>query len=191
MAKPKAASRNQPFFDKDRYWNGVFTGVFIGSFFLSLLLLIFIRVQGFKLAINPEQLARLVQAKVESQARQDIPQLFQGFKQELPGEVDKHLGGLDDLTIGFGQSQVKLPDEVLATIKFEFNRIIEESIANTLNDYDTSKYQERIGKSAYELVNQMLMRELIGKTYLIKTSQWFSVPVKIVISNSDQLQIGI
>jgi hypothetical protein len=185
MAKSSSYKR----FDKDHYWSGVFCGVFLGCFFTALLILVIIRLQGLKVAINPNQLAKMVQVKVQEEAKNDIPLLLQGFKNELPGEINQHLDGLSDLTIGFGQSQVKLPEEVLFSIKGEFNRIIEEGIINTLNHYDTSQYQQRVGKSAYDLVSNMLNQEIIGRTYLIKTTQWFSVPVKIVATSDNQLKI--
>lgn len=176
---------------KDHYWNGVFTGVFLGCFIISLMLLVFIRVQGFKVAINPEYLAKMVQMKVQAEARQDIPQLLEGFKDELPTEIGNHLDGLENLTIGFGSSQVKLPEEMLAAIKTEFNRILEATVLNTLNHYDTTRYQERIGENVYRLIKDMLHQEIIGKTYVIKASQWFSVPVRIVGSSGVQPRIGI
>ncbi len=178
-------------FDKDRYWSGVFCGVFLGCFFSVLLFLVTLRLQGVKVGINSDQLAKMVQIKVQTAAKNDIPMLLEGVKQNLPGEIDKHLDGLEDLTIGFGQSQVKLPEPMLLSIKTEFNRIIEEGIINTLNNYDTTRYQERVGKSAYNLVSDLLNREIIGKTYLIKTSRWFSVPLKIVSSTNDQFKIGL
>lgn len=185
MTKPPSSKH----FDKDRYWSGVFCGVFLGCFFTALLILVTIRVQGLKVAINPNQLAQMVQIKVQEEAKNDIPLLLQGFKSELPGEINQHLNGLDDLTIGFGKSQVKLPEDVLFSIKGEFNRIIEEGIINTLNHYDTSQYQKRVGKNAYDLVSNMLNQEIIGRTYLIKTTEWFSVPVKIVATRDNQLKI--
>jgi hypothetical protein len=184
-----AKSQSHKHFDHDRYWNGVFCGVFLGCFFTALLILIIIRVQGLKVAINPEQLAKMVQIKVQEEAKNDVPLLLQGFKSELPGEINQHLDGLDDLTIGFGKSQVKLPDDVLFSIKSEFNRIIEEGIINTLNQYDTTQYQQRVGKNAYDLVSNMLNQEIIGRTYLIKTTKWFTVPVKIVATSDNQLKI--
>jgi len=176
---------------KDRYWSGVFCGVFLGCFFSALLILVFIRLQGLKVAINPNQLAKMVQIKVQAEAKDDIPMLLEGFKQELPTEIDQHLDGLDDLTIGFGKSRIKLPENVLAAIKDEFNRIIEAGIINTLNDYNTTVYQERVGKNAYNLVSNMLNQDIIGKTYLIKTTRWLSVPVKIIATSDEQLKIGM
>lgn len=183
------ARQSSKHFDKDHYWNGVFCGVFLGCFFTALLILITIRVQGLKVAINPNQLAKMVQIKVQEEAKNDIPLLLEGFKKELPMEISQHMMGLDDLTIGFGKSQVKLPEDVLYSIKSEFNRIIEEGIINTLNHYDTTQYQTRVGKNAYDLVSDMLNQEIIGRTYLIKTTEWFSVPVKIVATNDNQLKI--
>ena len=176
---------------KDRYWNGVFTGVFIGCFFVSILLIIFIRFQGLRIAINPGKLAKLVQEKVQHEAERDIPQILQELKRELPAEVSSHLEGLDDLSIGFGKSQVKLPTEVISGIKLEFNRVIETAIINTLNDYDTSKYEGRIGSNAYSLIEKLLRQDIIGKTYLIETSKWFAVPIKIVGTNNHSLRVGI
>jgi hypothetical protein len=178
-------------FDKDRYWNGVFCGVFLGCFFTVLLLLVMLRVQGLKVGINPDQLAKMVQIKVQTAAKNDIPLLLEGFKRDLPDEINKHLDGLEDLTIGFGKSQVKLPENMLLSIKDEFNRIIEEGIINTLNNYDTTQYQERVGKNAYNLVSDLLNQEIIGRTYLIKTTRWFSVPLKIVSTSKDQFKIGL
>ncbi len=178
-------------FDKNHYWSGVFCGVFLGCFFTSLLILVIIRVQGLKVGVNPDQLARMVQVKVQNEAKNDIPILLEGFKHELPAEINKHMVGLSDLTIGFGKSQVKLPEDMLVSIKDEFNRIIEEGIINTLNNYDTSQYQERVGKNAYDLVSNLLRQEIIGRTYLLKTNQWFSVPLKIVSTSEDQFRLGL
>jgi hypothetical protein len=175
----------------DHYWNGVFTGVFLGCFILSVSIWMFIRVQGLKVVINPESLAKMVQEKVRLEAQTEFPQLLEGFKQELPREVDKHLSELNELKIGFGNSEVKLPDEVLGTIKLEFNRIIETAIINSLNDYDTGKYEERIAKDAYDLVEHILRQDIIGKTYLFKPSDWFTVPVKIVGSSKHNLKMKI
>jgi hypothetical protein len=186
----KLAPKKQGF-DKNSYWNGVFTGVFIGSFFICITALFFIKIQGLQVAINPEQLAKLVQVKVQSEVRRDIPQILEDIKNELPQEIPNHLEELDGLTIGFGNSQIKLPPEVITTIKTEFNRIFEAAIMNTLNNYNTLTYEERIGMNAYEMVDSVLKQEIIGKTYIIKSSQWFSVPVKIVGSTKNQFQIGI
>jgi hypothetical protein len=147
--------------------------------------------QGLKVVINPEALAKTVQERVRAEARTEFPQLLEGFKQELPKEVDKHLNELSELKIGFGKTEVKLPDEVLGTIKLEFNRIIESAIINSLNDYDTGKYEERIAQDAYNLVEHILKQDIIGKTYLFKSSDWFTVPVKIVGSSKHNLKMKI
>ena len=188
MAK---SSTNNVGLDKDPFWSGVFTGVFLGCFFICIAILIFIKFQGLQVVINPEQLARLVQVKVQREARSDIPQILEDIKKQLPNELPNHLEELDGLTIGFGSSQVKLPPEVTATIKTEFNRIVESAVINTLNTYNTLGYEEQIGKKAYEIVASVLKQEIIGKTYFVMSSRWFSVPIKIVGSMDHKLQIGI
>ena len=92
---------------KEPFWNGVFTGAFIVGFLMSLAIIFFIKFQGFQVAINPEQLAKLVQIKVQSELRSEIPQIFEDIKKNLPNEISNHLEELDGLTIGFGNSQVK------------------------------------------------------------------------------------
>lgn len=184
-------TRVQNSFDGDRYWNGVFTGVFLGCFIISVTILLVVRVQGFKIAINPQKIAQLVQVKVQDEAKRDIPQILEQLKKELPLEITDNLQGLEDFTIGIGKSQVSLPVEVIEAIKGEFNRVIEEAIINTFNNYDTSEYEERIGKNAYEMVEMLLQRDIIGKTYIIKTNDWFSVPVKIVGTSRGQMSVGI
>jgi hypothetical protein len=133
----------------------------------------------------------LVQAKVQSEVRHEIPQIFEDIKKDLPNEIPNHLEELDGLTIGFGNNQVKLPPEVINVIKTEFNRVFETAIINTLNNYNTLTYEERIGKNAYETVENTIKQEIIGRTYLVKYSQWLSIPVKIVGSTNRQFQIGI
>lgn len=175
----------------DRFWNGVFTGVFLGCFILSISIWMFIRVQGLKVVINPVTVATMVKERVRTEAKAEFPRLLEGFKQQLPQEVDKHLDELNELKIGFGQSEVKLPDEVLGTIKLEFNRIIESAIINSLNGYDTGKYEERIAQDAYDLVEHILQQDIIGKTYLFKPTDLFTVPVKIVGSSKRNIKMKI
>jgi len=177
--------------DKDRYWNGVFTGVFLGCFIISVVILLVIRVQGLKVAINPQKIAQLVQEKVQSEAKRDIPRILEKLKNELPVEIGKNLQGIDDLKIWIGKSQVSLSDEFAIAIKAEFNRVIEEAIINTFNSYDTTEYEERIGRNAYEMTETFLQQDIIGKTYLIKTNDWLSVPVKIVGTSRYQVSVGI
>lgn len=176
---------------KERYWNGVFTGVFWGCFVLSVAILVTVRLQGLQVAINPELLAKMVEDRVRTELRRELPQLIEGFKREIPEEVDNHLDHLNHLKIRFGQSEVKLPDEVLAAIKLEFNRIIESAVRNTLNDYDTSKYEDRLAKDAYEIVHQIIRRDIIGKTYLIKSAEWLTIPVRIVGTSKESLKIKL
>ena len=184
-------SPNKRTFARNIYWNGVFTGVFMGIFLISAIIMTFIRVQGLRVAINPGQLASLIQQRVQLQAGLDMPQMIEGLKQELPGRIAGNLDSLADLTISFGKSEVKVPPEVLESIRMEFGRILEEGILNTLNDYDIKKYQDRLGKNAYESVMKMLKQEIIGKTFLVKTSRWFTVPVRIVGATNNSLRIGI
>ncbi|HOP75702.1 MAG TPA: hypothetical protein PLC07_11750 [Bacillota bacterium] len=176
---------------KERYWNGVFTGVFLGCFVLSVAILVTVRLQGLQVAINPELLAKMVEDRVRTELRRELPQLIEGFKREIPEEVDNHLDHLNHLKIRFGQSEVKLPDEVLAAIKLEFNRIIESAVRNTLNDYDTSKHEDRLAKDAYEMVHQIIRRDIIGKTYLIKSAEWLTIPVRIVGTSKESLKIKL
>lgn len=187
---PKTA-KAKPGMAKDRYWSGIFTGVFLGCFILSLAIMGMVRLQGVKVAINPETMSKLVQEKVRIEARKSIPQLLEGVKAELPNEVHKHLSDLDGLKIGFGQSEVKLPNEILETMKMEFKRIIETAIINTLNNYDTREYEEQMAQGAYEMVDLILRRDIIGKTYLIKSMDWLTVPIKIVGSTAQSLKIEI
>lgn len=175
----------------NHYWQGIFTGVFLGGFLIAAMILVFIRMQGLKVAVNPGVLASLVRSKVQLEAKQDIPELLESFKHELPDKIAGHLDGMADLTISFGKSEVKLPPEILDSIKTEFDRIIEEAILNTLNDYDIKGYQERLGKNAYEMILKLLNQEIIGKTYLVKTANWLTIPVKIVSSTNENLRIGI
>lgn len=177
--------------DKDRYWNGVFTGVFLGCFIISVTILVVVRVQGLKVAINPHTIAQLVQEKIQSEVKREIPKVLEQLEKELPLEITENLEGLEGLTIGIGKSQVGLPVELVTAIKGEFNRVIEEAIINTFNNYNTLEYEERIGKNAYEMIETMLQQDIIGKTYLIKTNEWFSVPIKIVGSSRHQVSVGI
>lgn len=176
---------------KSHYWNGVFSGVFLGCFILSVLILAVIRFQGFKVFIDPGQLAGMVQAKVREEARQDLPRLLENFKKDLPQKIDNNLDEVNNLKIGIGSSEIKLPEEAILAIKSEFNRIIETAIINTFNDYDTAEYENKIANNVYEMVENLLRREVIGKTYLIKSTEWLSVPVKIVSSGNAQIKTGI
>ncbi len=178
-------------FDKDRYWNGVFTGVFIGCFLISILLLFYVRVRGLTVAIDPERIAGLAQLKIQAEAKRSIPQVLQGIKQELPGKISSNLTELDNLQISIGKTQVKLPNEAVNAIRSEFNRIMEEAIINTLNDYNTTQYEAKIGQNAYEMVRNTLRQEVIGKTYIVKTSQWFTLPVKIVGTSKNSIPTKI
>jgi hypothetical protein len=175
----------------NRYWQGIFTGMFLGGFFIVAMILIFIRMQGFKVAINPAEVASLVRTKVQLETKQDIPEILEGLKLDLPGRIAGNLNGLADLRISFGESEVQLPPEILAAIKTEFDRIIEEAVLNTINDFNTTGYQERLGKNVYETVLRLLNQEIIGKTYLVKSSRWLTIPVKIVGSARENLRIGI
>lgn len=188
MAK---STKAKTIIDRDRYWNGVFTGVFIGCFFISVAILAVLRVQGLKVAINPNSLARLVQLKVQTELRSDLPKLVEGIKHELPAKISNHLTGIENLTINIGKSQVKLPEEVQNAIKDEFNQIIEEAVFNTVNDYSSLQYEQQIGENTYQVVKKILIQDLIGKTYVIKPTQWFSVPIRIVGSSNDRWRIGI
>lgn len=185
------AAQTKASIDKDRYWNGVFTGVFLGCFIISVSILLVIRFQGLKVAINPQKIAQIVQEKVQSEAKRDIPRILEQLKNELPAEISENLQGLEDFKIGIGKSQVSLSDEFVIAIRNEFNRVIEEAIINTFNNYDTSEYEERIGRNAYEMIEALLQQDIIGKTYLIKTNDWLSVPVKIVGTSRHQVSVGI
>lgn len=176
---------------KDRYWNGVFTGVFIGCFILSVFILVFVRLQGLRVVINPSQLALMVKNKVQTEARKDIPQLLEDFKHDLPQEIGNHFDEIDQLKIGFGNSEIKLPTEISSSIKLEFNRVVESAIINTLNSYDTGKYEAKIAANAYEMVDKMLRQEIIGKTYLIQSFNWLTVPVKIVSTSKESANMDI
>lgn len=186
----KAAQAKTPI-DKDRYWSGVFTGVFLGCFIISVTIFMVVRVQGLKVAINPQKIAQLMQVKIQSEVKREIPRVLEELEKDLPREITDNLEGLDDLTIGFGKSQVSLPTEMVDAIKGEFNRVIEVAIINTFNNYNTAEYEERIGKNAYEMIETMLRQDIIGKTYLIKTNEWFSVPIKIVGTSKHQVSVGI
>jgi hypothetical protein len=170
--------------NKDPYWKGVLSGVFLSCFFISIAISLFIKYQGLQFAINPKQLAKLVQAEVQIEAGKDIPQILERIKRDLPNELPNHLNQLEELTIGLGNSQIRLPPELLAAIESEFNRIFETAIINTVNSYNTLAYEELIGEKVYKTVERTIRQELIGKTYFIRYSQWFSVPVKIVASNT-------
>ncbi len=178
-------------FDRDRYWNGVFTGVFIGCFFISALLLLAVRFQGLKVSIDPDRLARMVQDRVQTEARKSLPQVLEGIKKELPGQISGNLTELDGLQITIGKTPVALPEEAVAAIKGEFNRIIEEGVINTLNGYDTKIYEEKLGQNTYELIQTILREEVIGKTYVVKASEWLTVPVKIVGSSKLPARVDI
>ena len=188
MPKSRQASKR---LEKDRYWSGIFTGIFIGCFFVSALFIAVIRFQGLQVTVNPEKLASLIQAKVKLEVKKDLPQVLESFKKELPQEIGNHLDGLEDLKIGFGNSQVKLPQEVIIAIRTELNRIIETAIMNTLNDYNISKYEDKISENVHDLILSLVKQDIIGKTYLIQTTKWFVVPIKIVGTSNHQWQIGI
>jgi hypothetical protein len=181
MAKPSSSKMR---FHKDRYWNGVLSGFFLGCVFISAALLSFIQYQGLRFVINPEQLSSLVQAKVQLEARQNIPQILEKIKEDLPAELPNHLDEIDELTIGIGNSQVKLPPDFQAALKTELSRIFEAALINTLSNYDTQAFEKLIGDDAYKMVQKTIRQELIGKTYRIKYSGLFSVPVKFVAGNS-------
>jgi hypothetical protein len=170
---------------KDPYWNGVFCGVFLGCFFMSIALFLFIQFRGLQFAISPDELARMVKAQVQNQAKRDIPELLEKIKIDLPNELPNHLEELDKLTIGIGNNQVQLPPEFLTALKSEFTRVFQIALINTLNNYNLMASEELVGKNTYELIRNTVKREIIGKTYHINYTSWFSVPVKIVESNQN------
>ncbi|HBE77402.1 MAG TPA: hypothetical protein DDW65_06410 [Firmicutes bacterium] len=187
LAPPKIKSK------KDPYWRGLRTGVFIGCFFGCLAIMLLIGFQGIRIGINPEQLALLVQTRVKSEAGQEIPRILEEIKSDLPRQLPDHLTVLDQLTIGFGNSQVKLPAELVSTMKTELNRIFETILINTLNNYNTTAYQDLVAKNAYEMVRNTLKQEIIGKKYSVKFSPWFSIPITVVSSSKikNPFQMGI
>lgn len=179
---PKSTSgKGHP--EKDRYWRGLLTGVFIGCFFVAFIIVYLVRIQGLQVTIDPKELASIAQNKVQAAASQDFPALMEEVKNDLPGEISRHMGDLSEISIGLGANKFQLPPEIRVALKKELDSIIEVAINNTINRYDTATYQKKIGSHTYALVYSMLHQDIIGKTFLLRTSSWLSFPVKIVGSS--------
>lgn len=174
--------------ERDRFWAGVFCGAFCGCFFVTMLLVYLFQVRGFNIAINPNEFAKIAQDKVQDAAAQNLPLLLDDLKADLPGEIDRQLDGLANLNFPLGDSQIQLPPEMSRNLRKELNSLLQVAVNNALNRYDGAEYERSLGRHAYQLVYDLLNREVIGKTYLFRTNQWFRIPVKIVGSSNVKLR---
>lgn len=163
----------------DHCWTGILIGLFSGCFLTTVLTMFFLCFHGLKVSINSEQIADLVRTRVQDEAEVGISQIMEGFKKELPLEIIKNL---DDqpLSLGVGNNQLPLPIEVTNSIKEDLSRIVEDGVYNVINGYNTSRYEARIGQEAYQLVENALKQRIIGRKYLVRITDWFSMPVKII-----------
>lgn len=187
---PKVATgKGRP--ETDRYWRGLMTGVFYGCFFVTLIVFYLVRIHGLQVAIDPKALASIAQDRVQAAASQDFPAFFDEVKNDLPDEISRHMDNLGDISLGFGSNRVQLPPEVISSLKKELNSILEVAVNNTLNRYNTAKYQKRLASHTYALVYSMLNRDIIGKTFFVKTSTWLRFPIKIVGSSRAQNPLSI
>ncbi|HOJ77150.1 MAG TPA: hypothetical protein PLZ08_03860 [Bacillota bacterium] len=186
----KLSSKDGKYFG-ERFWKGLIFGLLLGAFGVILIMYVLIRFQGFTIAVNPEMLANIVAEKVRNEIKSDIPQLVEEVKKELPQEIGKHLEDFDSLKISFGNSSVQLPIEISKALKTELNSIIETAVISTLNDYDFSDYEVKIAKDTFNIVDNLLRKDIIGKTYRIRPAKWLEFPVKIVESSKYHFQMGL
>lgn len=168
--------------ERKSFFLGLLTGTLI-TFFLFTLGAYLVITQGVKIQFNAEELARTVSEQVEAQAKLELPQFISQAKDKLPKEMARQATEEFARTnIQLFNVTIKLPESALEGIRKQLEITFGNSLNTTLKDINTEILAQKVGRTSYNLTKQTLKKQFNGKTFMVKTWGWISIPVTVEIN---------
>ncbi len=165
---------------RNKLWTGVFLGVFVSTFFYTVILYYLLGIAGLQIRFNQTNPATLMREQIKEEAALALDVLFEKLKIELPAQIKRSLLNLERIVIHFADGDVSLPPEVMENCKNEFRSLAEKTIIGSLNEMDLQPYIEELGQASFELTRNTLEREIAGKTYFLPVARWLRIPITVV-----------
>jgi hypothetical protein len=162
-----------------RFWLGVFTGVFVAFFFLTLISYYFIQINGVNIAIDQEVLAGLVRDRVKGELAKELPNVLMKVKEEVPKAIAANMDEFDQVSIQIGNGIFPLPPEATKVFKEEFQIMAQTAVNKTVDDMSLEPYVNEISQASYGFVKKTLQDEVVGKTFTFQAYRWLTLPITV------------
>jgi len=138
--------------------------------------------RGITVEFNAEELAKTVSQQVETQAKVQLPQFINQAKSELPKAMAEQATlEFSRTNIQFFNVSIKLPETALHAIRTQLEINFRNSLDTTFNGANIEHMAQQVGRTSYALTKESLEKQFNGKTFLVKTYKWVTVPVTVEI----------
>lgn len=168
--------------NKKSFFLGLFSGFLVSLFIFSLGAYTLI-MRGVTVEFNAEELARTISQQVRAQARVQLPQFINQAKSELPKIMaEQATEEFSRTNIQFFNVNIKLPEVALVEIKRQLEINFKDSLDSSLNNINIENMAQEVGSTSYKLTKESLEKQFNGKTFMVKTHKWVSIPVTVEIN---------
>lgn len=165
---------------KNRFWVGLYLGVFCTLFLTTALVFTFLSTKGFRITLNPNQPALLVRDQIKREAFSTLSLCLEKVKVELPVALRQAFQDPAWRFIPAEEGAVSLPLEISEAAKDQLQKLAEQTVLGFFKGIDLTPYVEELGQAALYEVKEAFHREVAGKTYQYKINPFLAVPVTVL-----------
>ncbi len=164
---------------KDRFWLGLYLGVFCTLLLTTALVYTFLSAGGFRIALDPNQPAFLVRDQIKAEAFSILSLCLEKLKVELPVAIRRTFQDPEWRFIITEEGAVSLPLEISEAAKDQLLKLAEQTVVGFLKEIDLTPYVEELGQTALFEVREAFHREVMGKTYHYQINPFLAVPITV------------
>ncbi len=136
--------------------------------------------RGVGVALDLEPLAAAVREQVRAEAAEALPRFIVEAERAVPAEVASQIKGrLGGATLQIADLTLTFPADVLQSLENRLVTIIEDVVAEILDQMDTDAAAARLADRAGEMVRDGIGPDLAALDLRVKLLPWLSVPVML------------
>lgn len=163
----------------NRFWQGLYLGLFCALFLATALVYIFLSTGPFRITLDPSQPALWVREQIKAEAATVLNLCLEKMKVELPVALRRAFQDPVWRFIPADEGAVSLPVEIGEAAQEQLQRLAEQTVFHFLKEFDLTPYIEDLGQTALFEVKAAFQREVAGRTYHYQLSPFLTVPVMV------------
>jgi hypothetical protein len=138
-------------------------------------------VRGLTVYLDGEEIAQIVRERVMLQARQDLPALIAGAKEEIPHIVEEEMADqLSSDRMEIAGLVFRIPDELLDQLRGSMKKNVENATGQILDGIDTDVVAEKFGDDVYRMVLETISGELADQSFQVTV--FGKIPIRIRVA---------
>ena len=162
--------------DKKSFWLGV-TSILIIIIVIGSLALRALSEYGLTVYLNSEEIAKSIQEQVMLYAEQEIPQMIEDAKAEIPRIIESEVQAQLSDRMEIAGFVFTMPAELVEQLTKNMQSNVAKTTGKILDGLNTHILTNQLGNNVYEMVKQAITGELQSQT--LQVYFFDRIPVKV------------